>query len=380
MPGRCFRRDTADASHLPVFHQIEGLVVDRGITFCDLAGTIETFTTAYFGPDVHSRLRPSYFPFTEPSAEYDITCTICLGVGCRTCSGTGWLELGGCGMVDPAVFDAVGIDPSRVVGLRVRVRHRPLCARCVTRWPTCGRSSRTICGSSGSSKDLTCRAPLSWLRDFAPFDDDVDVLRAALDDLGLLVEGIERVGEGLDGSSSRPRDRDRRHRGRRPDPPGRRRRRATSRSRSCAGPSTSRSATWSRFAGVGTVLPGGVEIGRRTMLGVESNGMLCSGKELALSDDADGLLVLSGTEGVAARHAARRGARHRARRRVRHHRRGEPSRRVVHRRHRPRPGGPPRAALRPARAGRDRIGGRRSASLPAPSWRHPRCARASPSE
>jgi phenylalanyl-tRNA synthetase alpha chain len=111
MPGRCYRRDTADASHLPVFHQIEGLVVDRGITFSHLAGTIETFTTAYFGPAVHSRLRPGYFPFTEPSAEYDITCTICLGAGCRTCSNTGWLELGGCGMVDPAVFDAVGIDP-----------------------------------------------------------------------------------------------------------------------------------------------------------------------------------------------------------------------------------------------------------------------------
>jgi phenylalanyl-tRNA synthetase alpha chain len=110
MPGRCFRRDTADARHLPVFHQIEGLVVDHGITFGDLAGTIETFTTAYFGPDVHSRLRPAYFPFTEPSAEYEITCTICLGAGCRTCSDTGWVELGGCGMVDPAVFDAVRID------------------------------------------------------------------------------------------------------------------------------------------------------------------------------------------------------------------------------------------------------------------------------
>jgi phenylalanyl-tRNA synthetase alpha chain len=110
MPGRCFRRDTPDARHLAVFHQVEGLVVDRGITFSDLAGTIETFTTAYFGPDVHSRLRPAYFPFTEPSAEYEITCTICHGEGCRTCSGTGWIELGGCGMVDPAVFAAVGVD------------------------------------------------------------------------------------------------------------------------------------------------------------------------------------------------------------------------------------------------------------------------------
>lgn len=110
MPGRCYRRDTPDARHLAVFHQIEGLVVDKGITFADLAGTIEVFTGAYFGPDIHSRLRPAYFPFTEPSAEYEITCTICHGDGCRTCSQTGWIELGGCGMVDPAVFAAVGID------------------------------------------------------------------------------------------------------------------------------------------------------------------------------------------------------------------------------------------------------------------------------
>jgi phenylalanyl-tRNA synthetase alpha chain len=110
MPGRVFRRDTPDASHLHSFHQIEGLVVDRGITFGDLAGVIETFTQAYFGPDITSRLRPGYFPFTEPSAEFEITCTICRGTGCRTCSMTGWLELGGCGMLDPAVFEAVGID------------------------------------------------------------------------------------------------------------------------------------------------------------------------------------------------------------------------------------------------------------------------------
>jgi phenylalanyl-tRNA synthetase alpha chain len=116
IPGRCFRRDTPDARHLPVFHQIEGLVVDRGITFADLAGTIETFTTAYFGPDIHSRLRPAYFPFTEPSAEFEVTCTICHGAGCRTCSQTGWIELGGCGMVDPAVFEAVGIDPDGWTG------------------------------------------------------------------------------------------------------------------------------------------------------------------------------------------------------------------------------------------------------------------------
>lgn len=116
MPGRCYRRETPDARHLAIFHQIEGLVVDRGITFGDLAGTIETFTTAYFGADIHSRLRPSYFPFTEPSAEFEITCTICHGAGCRTCSGTGWIELGGCGMVDPAVLSAVSIDPDEWSG------------------------------------------------------------------------------------------------------------------------------------------------------------------------------------------------------------------------------------------------------------------------
>jgi len=116
MPGRCYRRDTPDARHLPVFHQIEGLVVDKCIAFSDLAGTIEVFTTAYFGPDIHSRLRPAYFPFTEPSAEFEVTCTICRGAGCRTCSQTGWIELGGCGMVDPAVFQAVGIDPDQWTG------------------------------------------------------------------------------------------------------------------------------------------------------------------------------------------------------------------------------------------------------------------------
>jgi phenylalanyl-tRNA synthetase alpha chain len=116
MPGRCFRRDTPDARHLAVFHQIEGLVVDRGITFADLAGVIEMFTRAYFGDEIKARLRPAYFPFTEPSAEFEITCTICRGDGCRTCSQSGWVELGGCGMMDPAVFESVGIDPDQWSG------------------------------------------------------------------------------------------------------------------------------------------------------------------------------------------------------------------------------------------------------------------------
>ncbi len=115
-PGRVFRRDTADASHMPVFHQIEGLVVDRGISFTDLAGTLEEFTSAYFGGAISSRLRPSYFPFTEPSAEYDITCVLCEGQGCQTCARTGWIELGGCGMVHPNVLNNCGIDSEEWTG------------------------------------------------------------------------------------------------------------------------------------------------------------------------------------------------------------------------------------------------------------------------
>lgn len=116
MPGRCYRRDTLDARHSPVFHQIEGLAVAEGITFGDLAGTIDAFTQAYFGPGHVSRLRPSYFPFTEPSAEFEVTCIFCEGSGCSVCSKTGWIELGGCGMVDPNVFAAVGYDAERYTG------------------------------------------------------------------------------------------------------------------------------------------------------------------------------------------------------------------------------------------------------------------------
>lgn len=105
MPGRVFRRDTPDATHMPVFHQIEGLVIDRNITFAHLAGTIEAFTKAFFGSDFTSRLRPSYFPFTEPSAEFDI----------RRANGN-WIELGGCGMVHPNVLRAGGIDPDEFTG------------------------------------------------------------------------------------------------------------------------------------------------------------------------------------------------------------------------------------------------------------------------
>jgi phenylalanyl-tRNA synthetase alpha chain len=115
-PGRTYRRDVADPTHLPQFTQIEGLVVDEGITFGDLKGTLEYFCRQIFGEDRKTRFRPHFFPFTEPSAEVDVSCGICGGTGCRSCGGTGWLEILGCGMVDPNVFGNVDIDPEKYSG------------------------------------------------------------------------------------------------------------------------------------------------------------------------------------------------------------------------------------------------------------------------
>ncbi|WP_163328381.1 phenylalanine--tRNA ligase subunit alpha [Desulfurobacterium thermolithotrophum] len=109
-PGKVYRKD-ADVTHTPMFHQVEGLMVDQKVTFADLKGVLELFLKEIFGSNTKVRFRPSYFPFTEPSAEVDIGCVICGGSGCKVCKGTGWLEILGCGMVDPAVFKAVDINP-----------------------------------------------------------------------------------------------------------------------------------------------------------------------------------------------------------------------------------------------------------------------------
>lgn len=110
-PGRVFRSDEVDATHSPSFHQVEGLVIDKGITFSDLKGTLQQFATEFFGPDTKVKFRPHHFPFTEPSAEVDITCFKCGGSGCRMCKGSGWIEILGCGMVHPNVLRACNIDP-----------------------------------------------------------------------------------------------------------------------------------------------------------------------------------------------------------------------------------------------------------------------------
>ncbi len=115
-PGKVYRVDPFDPSHSPVFHQLEGLYVDIGVTFAELKGTIEIFAREFFGPETKIRFLPSYFPFTEPSAEVSISCTICKGKGCSTCGGTGWLEVLGCGMVHPKVFENVGYDAEKYTG------------------------------------------------------------------------------------------------------------------------------------------------------------------------------------------------------------------------------------------------------------------------
>ena len=115
-PGRVYRKDDVDASHSPVFHQVEGLVVDEGIAFADLKGVVVDFVHRFFERDLEVRFRPSYFPFTEPSAEVDVQCVHCLGEGCRACGGSGWTEVLGCGMVHPNVLSMSGIDTERYTG------------------------------------------------------------------------------------------------------------------------------------------------------------------------------------------------------------------------------------------------------------------------
>ncbi len=115
-PGRCFRRDTPDATHSMNFHQVEGLYVDRQVSLADLKGVLTVFAHEILGPGVRLRFRPHFFPFTEPSIEYDFSCIMCDGAGCRLCKNSGWLEISGAGMVDPEVFKAVGYDPEQWTG------------------------------------------------------------------------------------------------------------------------------------------------------------------------------------------------------------------------------------------------------------------------
>ena len=151
--GRVYRRDTLDATHTPIFHQVEALAVDRDITLADLRGTMRAFCRGDVRRATREvRMRTSFFPFTEPSVEFDMTCFLCDGAGCAVCKHSGWIEMGGAGEVDPNVFEGVGYDPDEWQRLRVGARDRPDRRARGTACPTSACSGRTTSASSHSSR------------------------------------------------------------------------------------------------------------------------------------------------------------------------------------------------------------------------------------
>ena len=196
-PGRVFRRDEIDATHMPVFHQVEGLAVDEGITLADLKGTLETFYRALLGDDVRLRFTPSFFPFVEPGAQVEVSCFVCGGVGCRVC-GNGWIEVMGAGMVHPNVLRGVGYDPERYTGFAFGGGLRPADHGPVLhpRHPHAVRRRRPV---PGALRGGGMRVPLHWLREHCPTDMEVGELADRLSQQGVHVEGVLRPWEGLSG-------------------------------------------------------------------------------------------------------------------------------------------------------------------------------------
>ena len=194
-PGRVYRMDS-DATHTPMFHQVEGLLVDEGVSFANLKAILHGFMEAFFERDLAMRLRPSYFPFTEPSAEVDITCVECSGAGCRLCKHTGWIEVLGCGMVHPNVLAACGVDAERTPAM-----HSAWASTgspcCVTASTTCACSSRMTCGSCGSFGRVVMKLPLSWLREWVDIPWDAAELASRLTLSGFEVEGVEPAAAGF---------------------------------------------------------------------------------------------------------------------------------------------------------------------------------------
>jgi len=189
-PGRVYRCDY-DLTHTPMFHQVEGFMVDEQVTFADLKGVLHDFLTHFFERELRLRFRPSYFPFTEPSAEVDIECVMCSGTGCRVCKETGWLEVLGCGMIHPEVFRHVGIDSESYTGYAfgmgverlTMLRYGINDLRC---------SSRTTCASCGSSpEEIPMRFSEAWLREWVNPAIDSATLADQLTMAGLEVDAVE---------------------------------------------------------------------------------------------------------------------------------------------------------------------------------------------
>ena len=333
-PGKVYRRDVADPSHLPQFHQIEGLVVDRGITFGDLKGTLDYVCKQIFGPERKTRFRAHYFPFTEPSAEADVSCGICHGEGCRMCKGTGWIEILGCGMVDPNVLSMSGIDPEEYSGfafgmgveriaclkydvpdlrmllegdmrLRILVRQTVLARRkCPLR--SCGTAehhSKSLCAFPWVERIAPAilkwavlggnmKVSLKWLSEYTAVPEDLKAFCDRLDLTGTGVEGVEKTGEAFEGvvvghvvtCEPHP-DSDHMHvvtvdvGAEEPV------------QIVCGAPNIAADIKVP-VALVGAVLPGDFKIKKSKLRGVVSCGMCCSRRELGLGQDHSGIWVL----------------------------------------------------------------------------------------
>ena len=306
-PGRCYRRDTPDATHSPIFLQVECLAVDRGITLADLQGTVLQFFRALFGQEREVRMRTSFFPFTEPSVEFDVTCFICGGAGCATCKHSGWIEMGGAGWVDPDVFRNVDLDPTSGKGSRSGSGSSGSpCSG--TACPTCARSGRTTSASWGSSDESPglLAARVRRLRPAASRSSRAQLVFTSCEVDRIVRHGVPggdnlqllRRRQGARGRQASERrqaaaDEGRRRRGR----AALDRLRRLELRRRCDG----------RRRAPGGVMPGGeFTIEKRKLRGEVSDGMILSERELELGQDHGGIMVLS--DELAAGHAACRGA------------------------------------------------------------------------
>ena len=308
-PGRVYRNEASDATHLAAFYQIEGLAVDEGLTMADLRGAIQAFVDALFGAGLRTRLRPDYFPFTEPSADVSMECHVCRGASvkpgadpCRTCRSMGWIEIAGCGMVNPRVLVACGIDPDRYSGFAfgLGVERALMLAHGI------GDIKDTTDGDVRFSRAFgmelsAMKVPLSWLREYAPIPEPADPADIArrLTAAGLEVESHEPVGDidGLIVAQVQAIEELAEFK-----KPIRYCRVATSEADLAADPQSLRGvicgatnfAVGDRVVLVlpGSVLPGGFEIAARKTYGRVSEGMICAPDELGVGEDHAGIIVL----------------------------------------------------------------------------------------
>ena len=294
LPGRCYRYEAIDASHASEFFQVEGLMVDEGTTMADLKGLLDQFAKAMFGADKRTRFRPGYYPFTEPSVAFDVECLVCGGSGCPACSRTGWMTILGAGMVHPVVLQYGGLDPERYQGFAfgmgveriANLRHAVGDLRLYME-----NDLRFLDQFVGRGRHESPAVLAARLRRRRP---RARAARRAADAARDGGQGHRALGRRL-AERRRRRAPDRREApARRPAVADDRQRRPTaaSRSRSSAARRTSPPGSASRSPCPGAVLPGDRRIERTEKMGVVSNGMLCSGDELNLTSDADGILIL----------------------------------------------------------------------------------------